>query len=353
MERVTAREAAQGGERVMPGALMHGCARIGAFLALVALLTLLLQWAIDRGLRRIDTGDFGVWNRIVSGAINADIVISGSSRALTHYDARVIAAATGLSAYNIGLNGSQTDMQVARLKTYLRHNRKPRLVIYNLDIFSFQTTHGGVYDPGQYVPYLAEPELYDALSAINPAVWKSRFVPLHGYAVEDGRLTWMRGLLRLAGKNPTEDRFLGFKPQHTTWTEDFERFRAANPKGVRFAVEPMGVAAMEDLLETCLRHGIKVLLIYSPEFAGSQRLTLDRSQTMAQFESLARRHGAAMWDYSGSPISDRQQNFYNSQHLNADGADAFSKHIAARLAAGAMLATIKTEAAGLSSGTEP
>ena len=80
-----------------------------------------------------------------------------------------------LTAFNIGLNGSQTDMQLARLKTYLRHNKKPLLLIHNLDLFSFQTTHGGVYDPGQYVPYLEEPPISAALSRIDPDVWKARF----------------------------------------------------------------------------------------------------------------------------------------------------------------------------------
>ena len=140
--------------------LLGHCAEFGklaCFACLVLLLAILLNALITSGLRRINTSSFGVWNRIVDGTINAEIVISGSSRALTHYDPRTIEERTGLTAFNIGLNGSQTDMQLARLKTYLRHNKKPSLLIHNLDLFSFQTTHGGVYDPGQYVPYLEEP----------------------------------------------------------------------------------------------------------------------------------------------------------------------------------------------------
>jgi hypothetical protein len=44
-----------------------------------------------------------VWNRIVDGTINAEIVISGLSRALTHYDPRTIEERTRLTAFNIGL----------------------------------------------------------------------------------------------------------------------------------------------------------------------------------------------------------------------------------------------------------
>ena len=225
---------------------LRGVGRLACFACLVLLLAFLLNALIDSGLRRIKTSSFGVSNRIVDGEINADIVISGSSRALGHYDPRIIEELIGLKAFNIGLNGSQTDMQLARLKTYLRHNKKPLLLIHNLDLFSFQTTHGGVYDPGQYVPYLADPEVYAALARIDPDVWRARFLPLYGYAAEDLRFNWILGVMGFFGWNPSEDQFLGFKPRYSAWTEDFERFKAMNPDGMRFEIEADGVKQMEE-----------------------------------------------------------------------------------------------------------
>src|SRR5262249_23929136 len=157
------------------------------------------------GLRRINTSNFGVSNRIVDGKVNADIVISGSSRALVHYDPRIIEEQTGLTAFNIGLNASRIDMQLARLKTYLRHNKRPSLLIHNLDLFSFQTTHGGVNDPGQYIAYLAEPAIYAALSHIDPDMWKARFLPLYGFAAQDLQFNWILGVMGFFGWNPPED----------------------------------------------------------------------------------------------------------------------------------------------------
>ena len=193
---------------------LQASGRILGVFALVGLLAAALDVGIDMSLRRIKTSEFGIWNSIVGGTINAEILITGSSRALTHYDVRILQERLGRSAYNIGLNGSQTDMQVARLKTYLEHNRKPRLLIHNLDLFSFQTTHGGVYYPGQYMPYLREPELYEVLSRISGNTWKSRYIPLYGYAVEDLRLTSIQGvypLVRLRIRSRTS--FSGLQAQ--------------------------------------------------------------------------------------------------------------------------------------------
>ena len=311
---------------------LRGVGRLACFACLVLLLAVLLNALINSGLRRINTSSFGVSNRIVDGKINADIVISGSSRALTHYDPRLIEEQTGLTAFNIGLNGSQTDMQLARLKTYLRHNKKPSLLIHNLDVFSFQTTHGGVYDPGQYIPYLAEPAIYAALVHIDPDVWKARWLPLYGHAVQDLRFNWILGVMGFFGWNPSEDHFLGFKPRYSAWTDDFERLKAINPDGVRFEIEADGIKDMEELLRLCKEQGIKALLVYSPEYQEMQTLTRNRAQVFVYFNKLRDQFGVPVWDYSGSPISARRQNFYNSQHLNADGAAAFSREVGIRIA---------------------
>ena len=308
-----------------------GAGRIVAFFALIAVLAYALDAFIGFSLRRLPTGDFGEWNRIVQGQVNAEVVVSGSSRALTHYDPQILARATGRTAYNIGLNGSQTDMQLARLKTYLRHNRKPLLVVQNLDAFSFQVTHGEVYDPGQYVPYLNEPDLYEALKAINPETWKTRCIPLYGYAVQDLRFGWLQGLGYWLRPEKPPTHFDGFMPRYSQWTGEFDAFRAGNPNGVRIGVEPAGVALVEELLRLCTAQGIKVVMVYSPEYSEVQAMTNNRAEIFAQFEALSRKYGATLLDFSDSPISARKDLFYNSQHLTAEGAEAFTRELALKL----------------------
>ena len=310
---------------------LAGFAKIVSFFCLVMALAWLTDRLINEGLRKIQVSGFGVWNNIVEGKINAEIVVLGSSRALTHYDPRIIQERTGRTAYNIGLNGSQTDMQVARFKTYLQHNKKPTLLIFNLDLFSFQVTHGGAYDPGQYLPYLNETDLYYALERINTEWWKTKAIPLYGYAVEDLRFTWILGAISWLKSNSVEDHFLGFKPRATQWTGDFERFKAMNPNGIHFDIEPEGLKQMEELLQLCQQQGIKVLLVYSPEYREIQALTNNRPEVFAKFDDLSKKFRAPVWDYSASPISSRKEYFYNSQHLNADGALQFSLDLAAKL----------------------
>jgi hypothetical protein len=306
--------------------------RMVGFFGLLIFLIYALNTMINVGLRRIQTGQFGVSNWIVAGKINADIIITGSSRAVSHYDPRIIESVTGLTAFNIGLNGSQTDMQLAVLKTYLRHNRKPKIVFHNLDAFSFVMTTE-VYDPAQYMPYLGEPDIYAALHIINPVLWwKCKYMPLYGYAVDDMRLDWLQGPLGLLGWSPRSDFFQGFNPRAGQWTEDFTSFKGANPDGVRFDIQPAGVKVMQDLIQTCHDNGITLIFVYSPEYAPMQFLTQNRAAIFGKFRELAQPYNVPLWDFSHWNEAGNTAFFVNSQHLNAEGAKIFSTDLAQRLA---------------------
>lgn len=311
--------------------------RIVAFFVVVISALVIAHALINAGLKRTETSVFGEFNRIVDGRINATILVTGSSRALNHYDPREITRSTGLSAWNIGVNGSQTDMQLAVLRTYLRHNVPPALLIHNLDSFSFATSKDGVAFPDSYLPYLDEPPIYDTLRRIDSHWWKAKYLPLYGYAVEDMRFSWLLGVTSLLGWSPRESRFAGFEPRFATWNEDFDRFKQLNPNGVSFAEEPQAVRDFEQIVSEVTTRGGHVLLVYSPVYYEMQELDLQKVALFTRFQSIARRYDASLWDYSDSPISRHRELFYNSQHLNAEGAARFSVALASRLRVSGLL----------------
>ncbi len=305
--------------------------RILCFFGLLGLAAIGLDRTFTFGLRHIKTSEFGASNAIMSGQVNAQVVISGSSRALVHYDPRIIQSITGLSAFNLGRNAAQTDMQWAFLKAYLRHNAKPRVVIHNLDPYSFVLTRE-VFDPGQYLPYLNEEEIYKPLRQIDPTVWKWKYIPLYGYAVEDMRFTWITAVKGLVGINPREDHFLGYNPRHLHWTGDFEHYKSSISAGVKIEIQPQAVKLLEDLVQTCQSQSIQVVIVFAPEYSEMQSLTLNRAEMFSRFQEIADRFKVPFWDYSQSGLCRDRDLFYNSQHMNQEGASFFSADLARRLA---------------------
>src|ERR1700752_1115161 len=77
-----------------------GSVRLVAFFTLLIVTFAGTQLLIDTGLPPIPTSTFGVFNRIVDGSINATILVTGSSRAVNHYDPRELTRETGTTAWN-------------------------------------------------------------------------------------------------------------------------------------------------------------------------------------------------------------------------------------------------------------
>lgn len=307
--------------------------KIILFFIVLGVTCLLLDRTISAGLRSIPVSKYGALNAAFGGKVNADILVNGSSRALVHYDPRILTERTGRSAFNLGMNGVQIDIQLAVLKTYLAHNAKPKIIIQNLEAFTFEVTKPGeIYDPGLYIPYLREPALYRALHSIDSNVLKWKYLPLYGYTVEDMRFTWIRGLLAHLRWFGPEDYFQGFNPRYRSWSEDFENFRKQVPDGVRYQIQPAGVAALEELLSLCKVQDIKAFLVFSPEYFEMQAMEKNRAAIVEQMQAIAKAQDAEFWDFSDDPICKDHKNFYNSQHLNALGAEKFSQMLGKRLA---------------------
>ena len=76
---------------------LYAVRRIAYFFGMITILVFGFNAMITSGLRQIKTSQYGVSNRVMKGEVNAQIVITGSSRAVSHYDPRIIEARTGRS----------------------------------------------------------------------------------------------------------------------------------------------------------------------------------------------------------------------------------------------------------------
>jgi hypothetical protein len=70
------------------------------------------------------------------GAINTNIVFFGSSRTSLLINPEVIQHTTGQTTWNLGMDGSNFDQQEFTLEDYLRHNKMPKIVVFEADLVS-------------------------------------------------------------------------------------------------------------------------------------------------------------------------------------------------------------------------
>ncbi|MEI6168071.1 MAG: hypothetical protein WCS52_12845 [bacterium] len=298
---------------------------LGLWLVALAL-DALLMW----GIHRKQTGDYGVWNRIVSGRINTELLISGSSRALMDVDSRRLGQATGLTCFNIAIDGARLEAQAALLETYLHHNRAPAVIIQTVDIFSLEPLDQ-VYQPSLYAPYLNETSLYAYTRAVEPGFWMRRHVPLYNFAVD--KVMLFESIWSLIGRETAswEYRFDGYRPHNGTWDGSFDRFIDDHPGGKTYPITQAGINHLQHIAGLAKEYGAQLIVVYPPEFHRNIELTINRAEIFQAYMTLATQNHVPFWDFSDDPICRDHSAFYNSQHLNRDGAERFTDLLAQHL----------------------
>src|SRR5690554_5969377 len=106
-------------------------------------------------------GDAKVWHDILEGAVKADLLIYGSSRAWRHLDPIFIEKQTGLTAYNFGVDGHSFDIQYLRHELHLKHNTAPKVIVYSVD-YNTLNSPNGLYNDGQFLPFFFADTLLNA-----------------------------------------------------------------------------------------------------------------------------------------------------------------------------------------------
>ncbi len=291
-----------------------------AFLSVITYMT-------DEGLKAGRPGWFAEWNDITQGRAACDTLIMGSSRACVQVSPMILEQELGGTAYNLGMDGYMFDMQKARYDLYRKYNKKPDTIVQILDTGTFQKREG-LYRHEQFYPYYDEKILVEAIMDYEGFSPYRYYLPMLKYlgeyeTVEKG----VSGFLHIRELKTIREK--GYLSQKINWNGNFEKFKAQYPNGRVINVDPDLRAMFEAYLEEANREGIKVVLVYAPEYYEVNPYLKNKPEILVMYQKIARDHGVAFYDYSQSYLSMDKKYMYDSQHLNRAGAELFTREIAA------------------------
>ena len=306
--------------------------RVALFMLVLGTVSVALDQLLVHGLRQRRTHTLGNWNRLREGRIQAQVLFTGSSRCLMHFDARAIGERIGRRCWNIGMDGSQLTLQRPWLITYLKYNPPPELVVQEVGIISLEPD-SDVFFPSQYPPYLDEAPILQTLRSLDGSWWRDRWIPLYSFT-RFGYAYAGLGLKGLLNAEDTAHDVLrnGFEQRHWKWDGGFDRFKARYPKGKRYPVEQEAIAMLEDIIRLVREAGSEIVLVYAPELKENQDLTTNREEIIGIYRRLATKHGIPFWDLSTTALCTDRTLFYNSQHMNGYGVARFTPMISDSLA---------------------
>lgn len=286
-----------------------------------------LDYAISKGLYQMDDYRFMSWSEIWGGDINADILVMGNSRALSHFEPWTIDSITGMTCYNLGIGGYPINVEEMKYHFYRLHNKKPRLILQQVDYMTISCIDAPhQHQSEQYLPLIYDRDMHDELKRVGYK-WLDIHFPLYRYW--GYQMVIKNGLLEFFGikhyvQDPSRQ---GIHYEKGKWTGSVQQAKTIN-----VTLDEAGKVRFEAYLQHCAEEGIDVILINSPMYVGATVNLAGQDAVNLYFDSLANVYNTVYWNYTeGYEICEDTANFVMSVHMNPQATHRFSIDIGNRL----------------------
>lgn len=252
--------------------------------------------------------------------MKSDVFIFGASRASHHYDPEIISNVTGLSVFNAGDDGKNAVYQLGLLNLLL-DNHVPEIIIYEVGDIG-HGFDGGTVDLFPY--YYGNYKIKDILNDRDFWAPIKFLVPL--YAYNRKVLSIMKGYFL---KTPPFKN--GFRPIYGEMHKMVEKMlREESKKQVSeisaSSYNDFAVRSFEQFVQTCSNNGIELFFVYSPTYIPK---AIPGGPTI---EKLSREFHIPLYNYGISDTFNWNTKYFkDAGHMNAYGADVFSRDLACKI----------------------
>lgn len=282
----------------------------------IALLGLLVveDAATTYAFHKKTTRKYVVWNDIVHDNINADLIILGNSRAWCQYSPQILDSVLGTNSYNIGIDGSCFNRQLARYELYRYYiPNAPKYVIQNVEFFTLGHTVG--YEREQFMPYLIYPYFRERICQIEPFSFGELYIPMYRYYV-----------------NNVYDEFTTYDfPVKKGYFGEDNKWDGSKLKETEPYIQEIDTNSLKmfiDYIEGLQEENIKLILVFAPIYKEGLSKVLNVEEIHGLYYDLANKYNLSILDYANCWLSQDTTYFYNATHLNKQGAELFSTKLA-------------------------
>lgn len=287
-----------------------------------------LDYAISKGLYQMEDYRFMSWHEMEQGDINADILIMGNSRALSHFEPWTIDSITGMSCYNLGIGGYPINVETMKYHYYCLHNCKPKVIVQQVDnmtIGCLAAPHQ--HQSEQYLPLIYDRRTQPELLRIGYSLLDMH-CPLYRYwgyqmVIKNGLVEYL-GLKHYVS-DPSRQ---GMHYERGMW----DGSELASKDTIRATMSEEGKKCFEGYMQQCYNDGIKVILVNSPMYVGAINKSIGLEKVNTYFDSISAVYNTVYWNYTENyALSNDTANFVVSVHMNPRATHQFSIDIANRL----------------------
>lgn len=252
-------------------------------------------------------------NNFIVNELDADIVIFGSSRALHHYNSRLIEDSLGMTCYNCGQDGNGILLDYGRL-LLMGKRYTPKYVVVDITPGYDLTKSKNGFDMGWLRPYFDEKGIQALFSDVDA---KEKYKMLSS-AYRYNSFFIMRLASFLSGR-VDKDENNGFAPL---------RPRTGHMRVDQSELPPVEYDSLKlDYLEKFinLSAGSRLLFVVSPVWQDRKARI---EEEIKPLKAMCLQKGIPLIDFTNHPSYLYNDSLFNDgSHLNSKGADEFSRAI--------------------------
>ena len=257
--------------------------------------------------------------------LDPELMIFGSSVALVHYDANLIEKQTGLSTFNMGLNGNFFPENYGFIREFLSYSENSKIILMS-ETYGALWRHEGLHRPEYTFTWIENENVYDCLYKMDPMrVFSERYVPFYNLTtvkywmirqgLENAKLPVPKMNLELCNK--------GYKEGDNIWLGP-----KATGDTIHTFIEEEVVSDFKEVIGEIIAAGKTAVLVMPPVYDEGAKLIPRLDEAREVFQSLCEPEGAYFLDYSRDPeFVFKVDWFTNNTHLNPMGAKVLSERI--------------------------
>lgn len=256
-------------------------------------------------------GDTGRMEYIAS-RMNQDILIFGSSRAIHHYNPKIIEDSVQMSCYNCGRDGNGIIFSYGMYRLF-KDRYTPKVIIYDV-IDGFDLINEDNNE--KYLEWLRYYYNKPGIDSIFINVDKNE-----KYKMISLMRQYNYKFIQVASDyiSPKQQDIKGYRPLEGTIKYEPIKNNDSN-KSIQY--DNLKLEYFKLLIKDCKEKGTKLIFMVSPKYKGEKKRSYEKIIQLAESEKIP-----FFYHYDDNEISSNKKYFEDSMHMNKYGAEKYTKKI--------------------------
>lgn len=240
-----------------------------------------------------------------------------------HFDPLEIENKTGYSTYNLALTGTTYRFQKFKLLTYLKYNKKPKILIWVIDLNTFNDSDE-FYGYEKLMPFSNIPEVEDVLREFKLFPEEYEYFPIVRYSSRP-IIKYIALENYFFGKQRKHSVTKGYSGRDLHWDEvEFENLKKNKIKQFDVKSNESEIGDFKDFVTFLKDEGIFVILAFSPIYYEIFKIDRVNDLVINKYKSISINLGVNFLDYSDLEMNRDAAYFFDANHLNINGVNRFT-----------------------------